>query len=358
MTPRSVAPSPPFNPSTEVVKNEDIHKRRRRFIGPMPTAVLQSAEPKRPRKQKPSNRLLGRQDTETSSSSDSDDSSSLSDVIHRHALDFFLKHGGKRENWGESQQKSVRAEMRRRWRESEWGRARKRQRQTNNTPKWVGNSFDVGVFLGVDILDDNLPLVPEESQVGAGPSITAQTVRPTIGVSAVSDAADTFVTAPSHLNSLPEHNGPPTLSPDVSRDIGTVPSASSSTALLTPIIQSDDGDVHPPNPGPSTRPIPPSSHAAPLPTPSPVRGKGKATHVHYEDTPAPPAEVLARTGSEVKVTSAGAVEQTTSEARVKWGDVIMRGKRLVVEVVCMQLKPRRPHACPGFIHGRCCTGDV
>ncbi|KAI0720502.1 Pleckstrin homology domain-containing protein [Cerioporus squamosus] len=203
--------------------------------------------------------------------------------------------------------------MRRRWRESEWGRARKRQRQAGSTPKWIGNSFDVGVFLGVDILDDNVQLPSEEPSASAGPSTFAQTIRPTIGVSAASDAADTLVTAQSHLNVPPEESNPPALSPNVSRDIGNIPSASSSTALLAP-----DTD-----PGPSTR-----LHRS-SPASSPAKGKGKALHVHYEEPPAPPAEVLARTGDDVKVTSAGAVEQTTSEATVKWGDVIMRDRMLV-----------------------------
>ncbi|RPD62431.1 hypothetical protein L226DRAFT_544250 [Lentinus tigrinus ALCF2SS1-7] len=223
--------------------------------------------------------------------------------------------------------------MRRRWRESEWGRARKRQRQAGNAPKWVGNSFDVGLFLGVDILNDSVRLASAELNTNAEQSTSVPVARPTIGVFPASDAAETFVTAVSHLNTPPEPNDPRALSQIVSPDMGIDPSASSSTPLLASNIHVEDVEVRLPDPGPSTRSIPPASvngnPVVPLPALSPDKGKGKDVHVHYEDRPASPAEVLARTGSDVKATSAGAVEQTTSEATVKWGDVIMRDRMLV-----------------------------
>jgi hypothetical protein len=54
----------------------------------------------------------------------------------------------------------------------------------------------------------------------------------------------------------------------------------------------------------------------------------KSKSVHYMDSrvhPAPPTEVLARTGSAVQESSAGAAEATTTQDEIAWGDVVMRG---------------------------------
>jgi hypothetical protein len=73
---------------------------------------------------------------------------------------------------------------------------------------------------------------------------------------------------------------------------------------------------------------------------APAAVKGKAKTVHYPDspelsfdtpsmpsTPAPPNEVLRRTGSQVEGTSAGAVARAIAhEENDVEGDVIMRGK--------------------------------
>jgi hypothetical protein len=59
-----------------------------------------------------------------------------------------------------------------------------------------------------------------------------------------------------------------------------------------------------------------------------VPSKGK---VHYTDVPAeasppaPPMGVLARTGSAVQESSAGATEVNTTHGEMTWGDVVMRG---------------------------------
>ena len=69
--------------------------------------------------------------------------------------------------------------------------------------------------------------------------------------------------------------------------------------------------------------------AKPTPHPPP-KGKGKGKKVHYADEPpAPPGEVLDRSGTEVNETSAGAAVQATAENQVAWGDVIMRGTFVV-----------------------------
>ncbi|KAI0354962.1 hypothetical protein OH77DRAFT_1404179 [Trametes cingulata] len=234
--------------------------------------------------------------------------------------------------------------MRRRWRESDWGRARKEQRQGGSAPKWVGNSFDVGVFLGVDILDENLNPGSRSSSSQATPS--RDSAAPKIHVSAASPSAgaETFITAPSHFStSPPEEPGPSNLSLNVSRDQESVRpvSASSSTALLAPSSSHHGQLVDQPSSREaelSNKTIPPPSavvgngHIPPLPSSDENKkgkGKGKGVHVHYEEPPAPPSEVLARRGSAVEETSAGAAEQATAENQVKWGDVIMRDRMLV-----------------------------
>ncbi|KAI0372157.1 hypothetical protein BV20DRAFT_940447 [Pilatotrama ljubarskyi] len=235
--------------------------------------------------------------------------------------------------------------MRRRWRESDWGRARKEQRQGGSTPKWVGNSFDVGVFLGVDILDENLDPASRSTSSQAGTSRNSAAV-PQINVSTPSPSAgaETFITARSHLStSPPEEPGPSNLSPNVSRDQESVrpASATSSTALLAPSSSHHGQLAGQPSGGEaelSNKSIPPASavaangHVSPPHSPEEARkgkGKGKDVHVHYEEPPAPPSEVLARSGSAVEETSAGAAEQATAENQIRWGDVIMRDRMLV-----------------------------
>lgn len=356
--------------SKAVIKGEDVHKHRRRFIGPLSAAASYQDELRRPQKQKQKqkrgHRLLGGGiQTDSSNDSDSDDASSISDVVRRHALEFFLKHGGKREDWGESQRKSVRAEMKRRWRETEWGRARKRQRQTGTVQKWVGNSFDIGIFLGVDVLDDALkPPTSLSEDAAVSPS---SSVRPTIQIFPPSAEAETFVTAQSHWNVVTSGDEMQNLFPNVSREHLALKTETpdSSTALLVGSNKAQPNyflEEPPSHPGPSTTPAAEVNvngileGSITLDASSLAKGKGKVVHVHYDDTPVPPSEVLARTGDAVKVTSAGAVEQTTSEARTKWGDVIMRGKFTVnsddslhrMTLICQS----RSHAGPDVLYRR------
>jgi hypothetical protein len=68
------------------------------------------------------------------------------------------------------------------------------------------------------------------------------------------------------------------------------------------------------------------------------KNKGKGKSVHYVESPgpmsgpfdltypAPPDQVLARQGSKIAETSAGAVEDATEIDTVKWGEVFMQGK--------------------------------
>jgi len=82
--------------------------------------------------------------------SQEDEDQCLRDVIKAHACEFFKGHGGKDEDWGEEEM-SVREEMLRRWRQSEWGKLQG-VKEIGARNRWVGTSFDIGVFLGVNIL--------------------------------------------------------------------------------------------------------------------------------------------------------------------------------------------------------------
>ena len=315
----------------DVVKRDDVHKRRRRFIGPIQTTAF-GLDPRQPQTQKHKHSLLGTRDQgQDSDSSQSDsDSSSLSEVIHRHALEFFLRHGGRPEDWGESQQKSVRKEMRKRWRQSDWARAQKAQKQAGISHKWIGTSFDVGVFLGVDVMDENL--FPSSQPDVSSTSASASSASPMVaGVFPSTRPADTFVTTPTEV---PNTESPSPLSMVPSHEQGTsmnsatalVPSTSHQRADEPPSLLADKGGSVC---GSATSPGHPNG-AAHNDSFSPTvtrKGKGKSVRVHYASSPAPPSEVLERTGSAIDITSAGAAEQATCEVRTKWGDVIMRGKQ-------------------------------
>ncbi|KAH8104569.1 Pleckstrin homology domain-containing protein [Cristinia sonorae] len=243
--------------------------------------------------------------------------------------------------------------MLKRWRESEWGRLRRRKDlKPVNGKQWVGTSFDVGDFLGVDMLGGDAP-----KPASAEPSIVDEYPPPSHAPT--STVGTDFVTAPSTLS---RPNGIPTQPSDASLRVLNAQSrlsahgheedsrpisADSSTALLPPRIVVEDpfGGVHSEILARSLSSVGPiltsgesdtnliTGHASgkgkrvhyvdtPLPAPSP-------TGAPAEDPPAPAEEVLARTGSEVLDTSAGAVEQSSLQNQEKWGDVIMRDRMLV-----------------------------
>ena len=284
----------------------------------------------------------------------------LQDVVRDHALDYFLGHGGKIEDWNEDEDRRIREIMLKRWQDSDWGQARKTvQWDTGVAKKWIGTSFDVGVFLGVNLLDETASR--SFRNPGAG-SAASSRIRPAKTPAAT--ASETFVTARSEFTNASgqaEQGIPP---PSSKMGQGTSDttytrqteetanrddhSADSTTALLKSQIPSVANGTA----------IPPLSETRPtssiLRTPAPAQAdsvsktlkpKGKAVRVHYADvpvdeTPAPPREVLARTGSEYPNTSAAAAQRATVENQTPWGDVIMRGTRF--ELLFCSLRRRAP----------------
>ena len=332
-------PSTSVTPGAEVVERDDAHKHRRRFIGPLPESVVSQAVA-------PTKKAWFGLWTHHERQEDED--AKLRDVIKDHALQFFLRHGGKKEDWGETTERHVREEMMKKWRDSEWGKLRKRAKEAKQQNKrWVGGSFDVGVFLGVDMLSDRVR-TPEEDDV----SILDE--YPTGSRAPASTLGETFVTAPSHMSEYESTAGPSTSTqlhssqngltePDHGDEDMHPHSADSSTALLTPqiIVRDPEGRIHSDVVTHTLASLPPplstvqSEPILALNGKQDRKGKGKDVHVHYEDTPAmeaqaseppvPAEEVLARRGTEVEDTSAGAAEQATAQNQVDWGDVILRG---------------------------------
>ncbi|KNZ80953.1 Meiotically up-regulated gene 56 protein [Termitomyces sp. J132] len=111
----------------------------------------------------------------------------ISEIIKRNAFSFFIRQGGRPEDWGEDEEHNVVEEMFRRWRDSEWAHIwrRRREKEAVTQPShWVGNSFEIGQFLGVNILKDNeatrdiismTNLPRPSSSVGRATFVTAST---------------------------------------------------------------------------------------------------------------------------------------------------------------------------------------
>lgn len=343
---RSVPPPITITSSQEVVKRDDPHKLRRRFIGPMPEKIVSQLDElaASPRARSLFGFLRRGYGGE-------DEDAGIRGAIREHALQFFLGHGGREEDWDESQERSVRDEMYNKWKQSEWGQARTRRREAkHSTRRWIGTSFDVGVFLGVDII--NKPISTRNSTILADASILTSTSRmQTVGAST---AAETYVTAPSELSgglldtSSSEHNISQRMHlprPSSSVPNGNFPrpdSADSTTPLIqepSPLESETGGQVRSEIMHTPTDTVQPSASALSegqngnfLTVPDVRPGKRKS--VHYSDEqvtttpgPAPPEEVLARTGSAVEDTSAGAVQEATTPDTKD--DVIMRDRMMV-----------------------------
>lgn len=305
----------PATSKSGTLEPNDVHTHHRRFIGPLPERVLARIADQTP----PARRLsfLHRAQADQHDR-DHDHDAGVRAAIRAHALQFFLGHGGREEDWGESQERSVREEMYRRWRQSEWGRAREQRREARPDRLWVGTSFDVGVFLGIDVMGTSHPtqpmepVTPDASTLAAGTSIGTPT------------EAETFVTARPILSEAGRSSG------YLSSHADGRPASPSSTAPLMevpPTITVNDA----PWLSDSSKSIPSSravinEDAIPSTSFNGPGQKGKSKMVHYADEqPAPPHEVLTRTGDQVDDTSAGAAFQATAENQVNWGDTIMRG---------------------------------
>lgn len=318
------------------------HVHRRFFIGPMPQKILPTPEElKRRNKRK---HLFTRRSNLDSTNEE------LTQIIKVHARSFFIRQGGREEDWSENEEQSTREEMYRRWKESEWGVALRRLRgqseSSENAPPdaWIGGSFEIGNFVGINIMDEaeSLSKVSTRTSQLSAPIFPLESRLEPLGrpdQSSLATEQQTFVTAPSELTELSQVQTPePTTQnlspspPDGEHQNSRGPSPSSSTALLRPSTsrKNDSGTSHVPS-EPARRSI--------IRLPSFSRN-GDSPHkvkksVHYNLSPVEsnsslppvsPSAVLERTGTDVSGTSAGAMNiPAIDDQQIDWGDTVMRG---------------------------------
>ncbi|KAG2151386.1 hypothetical protein DEU56DRAFT_777628 [Suillus clintonianus] len=345
------------------------HLRRRFFIGPMPEK--DASKDASQTNIDSSNRKVTDQISSWLHSrargSDGDDESSTS-FLQNHAYHRFLHRGGRKEEWGQQAEADERQNIWDRWQESEWGgsmRHRKKDAGTT-TQRWVGGSFEIGNVLGVNILDSPPASLLQVNQTCPdvqtdGPS----TIEPPSTVSGQS-----FATAKTEVSPGAVLNSQASLSPSPS------PSSepSSSTGLIAGLVPEyrSTNDINVAPPGGSQRPTilkgkKSSAHintnkrktsffiGGRITTPAdldsqsaPVgldKGKGRSfDHTNegtssslqlqndVNDIPAPPAAVLARSGSDVDETSAEVTLDETplpQQSQSQRGNIILRDRMLV-----------------------------
>ena len=332
-------------------KSEE-HTHRRRFIGPMPESALASEIPFNRQAQK--KRRWFAYGSKTSVTSQEDEDQCLRDVIKAHAYEFFKGHGGKDEDWRQEEEISVREEMLRRWRQSEWGKFRS-AKDNGTKNRWVGASFDIGTFLGVNTLE-KAPLTT--SPVSTPPaSPTESTHATSINTGKQSSAVETFVTAPSRLlprsrtrrndlspEALLDVQRPSSLTPSTASDgrPGTAPEVSlqGSSQVMDRLQAPDLASVSQSN-GIADHSVIPSKR------------KGKRKQVRYEDEPTTPSDVLARSGQAVAETSAGAVDAACASIAPDEGGVFMRGQDFYKRVTQVpSITHPRSHVGPRVSHRR------
>lgn len=142
--------------------NSERLAHRRIFVGPMPERVISHGESQTNQKKK---LTLGSVFSLTQEpASGSDKTEEVARLVKAHALRFFLHEGGDKADWDSLQEESTVEELMKRWKDSEWGRLwsgrheRRRGRREGSlnmgAPQWVGTSFEIGNFLGVNVLQD------------------------------------------------------------------------------------------------------------------------------------------------------------------------------------------------------------
>ncbi|OJA08772.1 hypothetical protein AZE42_01293 [Rhizopogon vesiculosus] len=339
-----------LTPAGESLASYD-HSRRRVFIGPMLEKEASNTDIYS------DNRKLTQQiESWLHSSAEglNEDEESFISVLLRHAFQDFLRQDGRQEDWGQQTETVVRQGIWKRWQESEWGGSLKHRRRDAHatTQRWVGGSFEVGNVLGVNILDNPTASLPHANHTGSndqpdGPS----TAEHPFVASGQSARADVFV-SPTNSHAPPSESSTQEVLRESSNSSSTVlinagvapeHHRSSRGTLLEddqpPILKSDKSSTQT---GMNKRKAS-FFHGGRVITPSDLRtpsglDKGKNRSLDHaiqgtaevDDVPAPPAAVLARSGSDVYETSAGVtLERTPSREEVRPEDIILRDRMLV-----------------------------
>ncbi|KAK2465224.1 hypothetical protein APHAL10511_002578 [Amanita phalloides] len=145
--------------------------QRRSFFGPIPEQVLTRLQQH--------NRRYGIADGAASSTEDHGYGDHPAGLIERHAFTFFLSEGGRPEDWNEEARISIRRKLVDRWLETEWGKAFQRRQDHKIGPdRWVGDSFEIGVFLGLNILTTPRHSAPSRLSLNASQPIHADDIQP------------------------------------------------------------------------------------------------------------------------------------------------------------------------------------
>ena len=359
-----MAPTPP----AESAQPSGRHTLSRIFIGPLPERVLSNAQHSVAKHVKGHRRLFGfNQSRQTPTENDEP----VEELINRYAYAFHLKLGGSEGDWDEERENSVKYEMFRRWRESPWGRLCRGRKDGSNAThaRWVlpndAGSFQVGDFLGLDTYaKPALRTSPTNgSHTEEGPSTSRQAPYGNPSTT----TGDTFVTTHSRINPEPETvlPVPQSLSliedSPVSTDDSDLPVATSSANLIRVVPAADRPPIRdrlrtePNDEVPKLKPALRARALAPAKSDSAVhgptdtlrsfdqgKGKTKAKKVLVRvprdpSPPAPPGDVLQRTGDEMQETSAAAAEEfqaaTTSSSMSldvpdEYDDAKMRGENI------------------------------
>jgi hypothetical protein len=322
--------------SPESALHGDMHKYHRFFIGPMPDKVLSSTEA-----QLRKNAKLGLYQPSTLDGSSSDDVT-LSQMIKDQSYHFFIREGGNAEDWGEREECITVDEMLKRWKESEWGQILQHRKKENNpTSHWIGSSFEVGDFLGVNTISNSASgrTRDRKSSQDSGNAVSASTVEqdaqalPQLFPAKSSPATLSTFSAQQDADSSCNGNVVPA-SPDIPGADSISPnSATSSTALLSKAPPIANG-------GPSSlRPfasVPEMRHRSSLL--SRQKSKGKQKMVHYNDPPVINARPSTFTEANTIVTERGPEENpvaAATERELQWGDVVMRG--MIISQKCLRI---------------------
>ena len=321
-------------PSLENTRLDGSHIHRRFFIGPMPERVISQTEKQNNQVKHKASRLFGLYDRIVS---DEDEDNVVTSVLQDYAFQFFLEQGGRESDWGEQQERQTRSEMLRLWTDSEWGRMWKRRKKDANISRrrWVGGSFEVGDFIGINILSGGLPKSARSTS-----DFAASTSQVHLDVPMSTFTADSFATARSHLS-------PSSEAPEMFTGTPSIHEHSSAEDHWPP----EDESVHVPLAASLIRPSslvtqtkPPSKAQTDI-LPRPIlkdsligqirsdgnmadvhvssfrnavgTSEGKKKAVHYPDAleqpSASPQEVLAREGTDLPESSVAAAQEQALE---------------------------------------------
>jgi hypothetical protein len=283
--------------------------------------------------------------------------SAVRDVLDRNAHTFFLRQGGRVDDWDDGTRDTVRDELMKQWQECPWTRALRRTTQRGpGVAHWVGTTFEVGSILGVGVLDSHAstPAALSESVAPEAPQQASQV--PYASTTALSSIGPrSYWTARSHVSppsphspqgsvstaSLPEQHG------------GELSALSSGSPLLATASAPSFPIGHVPRQGndaPRSILKPPAGTSSSKPRTKrrgvslldrnakrKVQLQPKESRLSPDDAdampsegeqadegPVSPADVLARTGNEVVACSAGATPEGTPSQEAL-GDIFLRG---------------------------------